>query len=149
MGMLAKRKKRRDTGGIPTASTSDVAFLLLIFFIVMPMKTDEIGISLVLPGKSQNTNKVNVAMKNVAVIKVLPSDGVLFDGAPIRLPRHPERGPRAAPLQPQDGGDPRDPSPRPLRHDGGLSRRSEALRSQEILPEDDGAVRHEVRAYNR
>ncbi len=85
MGMLAKRKKRRDTGGIPTASTSDVAFLLLIFFIVMPMKTDEIGISLVLPGKSQNTNKVNVAMKNVAVIKVLPSDGVLFDGAPIRL----------------------------------------------------------------
>jgi len=67
------------------ASTSDVAFLLLVFFIVMPMKTDEIGISLVLPGKSNVNDTAKVNLKNVATIRVLPSNGILFDEQPVRL----------------------------------------------------------------
>lgn len=86
MGVLAKRKKKRDGGEIPMASTSDVAFLLLIFFIVMPMKADEIGISLVLPGKAKDrTDTARVSQKNVATIRVLPSNMILFDEQPVRL----------------------------------------------------------------
>ncbi|HPF34538.1 MAG TPA: biopolymer transporter ExbD [Candidatus Krumholzibacteria bacterium] len=86
MGVLAKRKKKRDGGEIPMASTSDVAFLLLIFFIVMPMKADEIGISLVLPGKSNNkTDTAKVSQKNVAVIRVTANNAILFDEQPVRL----------------------------------------------------------------
>ncbi len=85
MGVLSKRKKSRGTSEIPMASTSDVAFLLLVFFIVMPMKTDEIGISLVLPGKSKTNETAKVNLKNVTTIRVLPGNGLLFDDQPVRL----------------------------------------------------------------
>ena len=85
MGILAKRKKRREMGEIPMSSTSDVAFLLLIFFIVMPMKQDEIGISLVLPGKKDQTTQVNIAQSNVATIRVHSNGAMTLDDAPIRL----------------------------------------------------------------
>ncbi len=86
MGVLSKRKKSRAQGEIPMSSTSDVAFLLLIFFIVMPMKADEIGISLVLPGKAKNTqDSARVSQKNVATIRVLPNNSILFDSQPVRL----------------------------------------------------------------
>lgn len=85
MGILAKRKKKREMGEIPMSSTSDVAFLLLIFFIVMPMKQDEIGISLVLPGKKDKTEPVNIAQSNVATIRVFPNGAMTLDDAPIRL----------------------------------------------------------------
>lgn len=85
MGVLSKRKKSRGTSEIPMASTSDVAFLLLVFFIVMPMKTDEIGISLVLPGKSKSNDSAKVNQKNVTTIRVLPSNGILFNEQPVRL----------------------------------------------------------------
>lgn len=85
MGVLSKRKKNRGNAEIPMASTSDVAFLLLVFFIVMPMKADEIGISLVLPGKADKSQTAKVNQKNVATIKVTPSGQILFDGRPIQL----------------------------------------------------------------
>lgn len=87
MGVLSKRKKRRDVGEIPTSSTSDVAFLLLIFFIVMPMKSDEIGLSMVLPGKATAESTVRVRQSNVATIRVLASNALTFDDAPVPLSR--------------------------------------------------------------
>ena len=66
MGVLAKRKKNRGTNEIPMASTSDVAFLLLVFFIVMPMKQEEIGLSLVLPGKKTKETTVKIKQSHVA-----------------------------------------------------------------------------------
>ncbi len=85
MGVLAKRKKNRASAEIPMASTSDVAFLLLVFFIVMPMKADEIGISLVLPAKSEKTDDIKLKESDVASIRVLPSGQILFNGRPIQL----------------------------------------------------------------
>ena len=85
MGVLSKRKKNRGNSEIPMASTSDVAFLLLVFFIVMPMKTEEIGISLVLPGKTNKQDTAKVSQKNVATIKVTQSGRIMFDGQPIQL----------------------------------------------------------------
>lgn len=87
MGVLSKRKKRRDVGEIPTSSTSDVAFLLLIFFIVMPMKSDEIGLSMVLPGKATAESTVRVRQSNVATIRVLAGNTLTFEDAPIALSR--------------------------------------------------------------
>ncbi|MBC8423753.1 biopolymer transporter ExbD [bacterium] len=84
MGILAKRKKARAMGEIPMSSTSDVAFLLLIFFIVMPMKQDEIGISLVLPGKAK-ADKVNIAQSNVATIRVHQNGALSLDDARVQL----------------------------------------------------------------
>lgn len=72
-------------GEIPMSSTSDVAFLLLIFFIVMPMKQDEIGISLVLPGKKSDSQPVNIAQSNVATIRIHANGSILLDDVPIRL----------------------------------------------------------------
>ncbi|MDO9694879.1 MAG: biopolymer transporter ExbD [Candidatus Latescibacteria bacterium] len=87
MGVLSKRKKRRDVGEIPTASTSDVAFLLLIFFIVMPMKSDEIGLSMVLPGKATAESTVRVRQSNVATIRVLANNALTFEDTPVALSR--------------------------------------------------------------
>jgi len=87
VGVLSKRKKRRDVGEIPTSSTSDVAFLLLIFFIVMPMKSDEIGLSMVLPGKATAESTVRVRQSNVATIRVLAGNTLTFEDAPIALSR--------------------------------------------------------------
>ena len=87
MGVLSKRKKRRDVGEIPTASTSDVAFLLLIFFIVMPMKSDEIGLSMVLPAKATAESTVRVRASNVVTIRVLANNTLTFDDTPIALSR--------------------------------------------------------------
>ncbi|MBU0742834.1 biopolymer transporter ExbD [bacterium] len=84
MGILAKRKRKRAMGEIPMASTSDVAFLLLIFFIVMPMKQDEIGISLVLPGKTAQPT-VRIRQSNVATIRVHADHHLTLDNQPVRL----------------------------------------------------------------
>lgn len=71
-------------GEIPMSSTSDVAFLLLVFFIVMPMKSDEIGLSMVLPGKAESST-VKVKQSNVATIKILANNSITFSGDAIRL----------------------------------------------------------------
>jgi len=85
VGILAKRKRKRGMGEIPMSSTSDVAFLLLIFFIVMPMKQDEIGISLVLPGKADKTEIAKIKLTNVATIRVHANHSLSLDGAAVRL----------------------------------------------------------------
>ena len=85
MGIMAKRKKKRDMGEIPMSSTSDVAFLLLVFFIVMPMKSDEIGLSMVLPAKASKESTVKVKQSNVATIKILANNSITFAGNPVRL----------------------------------------------------------------
>jgi len=85
LGILAKRKRKRSMGEIPMASTSDVAFLLLIFFIVMPMKQDEIGISLVLPGRSKTDQPIALAQSNVATIRVHQNGAITLDDARVQL----------------------------------------------------------------
>ncbi len=47
MGILIERSRRSDR--IPTSSMADIAFLLLIFFLVTTVFDEEKGLSLVLP----------------------------------------------------------------------------------------------------
>jgi biopolymer transport protein ExbD len=55
------------------------------FFIVMPMKSEEIGIAMVLPGKSKQDTTVKVKQSNVATIRVLASNAITVDHQPVTL----------------------------------------------------------------
>lgn len=70
---LMKRKAKSDSGEIPTASTADIAFLLLIFFLVTTVFDEERGLSIVLP---EETEEVEVSQRNVLHLIVRPDGWV-------------------------------------------------------------------------
>ncbi len=87
MGLM-KRKKKGALGEIPMASTSDVAFLLLIFFIVTTIFAAEQGLTLVLPGKQKDkTDIVKVKESNIATLFVQADNSVTLDNKPIVINR--------------------------------------------------------------
>jgi biopolymer transport protein ExbD len=79
-------RRKRESPEIPLASTADVAFLLLIFFIATTVFSIDEGLPLILPARGASVVKVSV--KNVVRIvvhedgrvtvdkKVVPIDGV-------------------------------------------------------------------------
>jgi len=85
MGLM-KKKKKQPLGELTMASTSDVAFLLLIFFIVTTIFAAEQGLTLVLPGKQkEKTDVVKVKQSNIATLFVQANDSVTLDGKPIQI----------------------------------------------------------------
>lgn len=71
--MALMKKKNRPAGEIPTSSMADIAFLLLVFFLVTTVFDEERGLSIVLP-EAENT--VEVSAKNILFLMVQP-DGVV------------------------------------------------------------------------
>ncbi len=71
--MAVFRKKERVSGEIPTASMADIAFLLLIFFLVTTVFDEERGLAIVLPEQQE---QVKVSQKNVLHMVIRP-DGVV------------------------------------------------------------------------
>jgi len=85
MGLM-KKKKKEALGELTMASTSDVAFLLLIFFIVTTIFAAEQGLTLVLPGKQkQQDDIVKVKESNIATIVVQESNTVTLDRKHIEI----------------------------------------------------------------
>jgi len=78
------KKKKRQPPEIPLASTADVAFLLLIFFIATTVFSMEEGLTVLLPTKGSKIVKVNV--KNVARIVADENGSVTIDKEPIAIP---------------------------------------------------------------
>lgn len=69
------RRKRKDLGGIPTASMSDVAFLLLVFFLSTTKFDIKKGLGIVLPAVSSDTQK-KVKLKDDNLTKIwIDKDG--------------------------------------------------------------------------
>ena len=69
------RRKRKDLGGIPTASMSDVAFLLLVFFLSTTKFDIKKGLGIVLPAVSDATAK-KVKLKDENLSKIwIDKDG--------------------------------------------------------------------------
>ena len=68
MAML--RKKSRASGDIPTSSMADIAFLLLIFFLVTTIFDEEKGLSIVLPEQGVETE---VSQSNILHLTVQPN----------------------------------------------------------------------------
>jgi len=77
------RKKERDREAeIPQGSLADIAFLLLIFFLVTTTIDMDKGLSLVLPAEGQQTE---VAKKNISNLLVNAQGQILLDEKPIKL----------------------------------------------------------------
>lgn len=71
--MAIMRKKNRVSGEIPTSSMADIAFLLLIFFLVTTVFDEERGLSIVLPEPAE---EVEVSQKNILHLFVDPNGAV-------------------------------------------------------------------------
>ncbi len=54
---MIKKKKKRDLAGIPTASMSDVAFLLLVFFLTTTKFDIKKGLNLMLPEPNKDAGE--------------------------------------------------------------------------------------------
>jgi biopolymer transport protein ExbD len=68
--MALMKKKNRVGGEIPTSSMADIAFLLLIFFLVTTVFEEEKGLQIVLPEAQE---QVEVSQKNILHIVVQPN----------------------------------------------------------------------------
>jgi biopolymer transport protein ExbD len=75
-------KKRRDLQEINSSSMADIAFLLLVFFLVTTTISMDKGISLVLPSEG---NEMEVNKINIVNILVNESGKVLLDDKPTKL----------------------------------------------------------------
>ena len=73
------KKPRRPTEEINSSSMADIAFLLLVFFLVTTTISMDKGISLVLPSEG---NELEVNRKNIVTILMNESGKVLLDDKP-------------------------------------------------------------------
>ena len=78
--MLKKKKER--SAEIPTGSLADIAFLLLIFFLVTTTIDTDKGLSLTLPDKGQETQ---VRSQNITNILINASGQVMLSEQPIQV----------------------------------------------------------------
>lgn len=67
---VLNNKKSKVSDEVPTSSMADIAFLLLIFFLVTTVFPKDRGLAIVLPEESE---QVEVNQKNILHIVVLPS----------------------------------------------------------------------------
>jgi biopolymer transport protein ExbD len=81
--MKRLQAKSRPTTEFSAASMSDIAFLLLIFFLVTTIFALEMGIPLVLPGKQSSDVKVN--RKNILEVKAYPNGAVVIEDNQVPL----------------------------------------------------------------
>ncbi len=76
-------KKRRFKGGeIPTSSMADIAFLLLIFFLVTTTIDTDKGLGIVLPAEG---TEVEVKKDNILNCLINSQGKVLLGGDPIKI----------------------------------------------------------------
>lgn len=86
--MLVERKRDRDIG-IPTATLPDIAFLLLIFFLVTTTIDLDKGIPLTLPERGAGLARINP--ENISNILINAQNEVLLDNEPVLIPEIMER----------------------------------------------------------
>ena len=77
------RTRSRPSDDIPAASMSDIAFLLLIFFLVTTIFAVEKGIPLILPGQQSTT--VKVKRKDILVVQAHANGSIVVDKEAVRL----------------------------------------------------------------
>jgi biopolymer transport protein ExbD len=79
---MLKRRKIKFAGDVNSASMSDIAFLLLIFFLVTTIFAVERGIPMLLPGDGPVKK---VSRKNLVTVHVYPNGTVTLDNHQIPL----------------------------------------------------------------
>ena len=79
---MGKIKRRFRGGEIPTSSMADIAFLLLIFFLVTTTIDIDKGLGLVLPPEGET---IEINKKNILNCLINSSGMVLLGGEPVNL----------------------------------------------------------------
>ena len=77
---MGKIKRRFKGGEIPTSSMADIAFLLLIFFLVTTTIDIDKGLGLVLPAEGET---IEIKKKNILNCLINSSGMVLLGGEPV------------------------------------------------------------------
>lgn len=86
------KKRNRDDAEIPSSSLADIAFLLLIFFLLVTTIDIDTGIGLVLPpAPDENVEPPPVQERNLLNILVNQQGQVLLDNEPTPVPQVKER----------------------------------------------------------
>jgi biopolymer transport protein ExbD len=76
-----KKKRRFQRGEIPTASMADIAFLLLIFFLVTTTIDMDKGLGIILPAEGE---EIEIKKDNILNCLINSSGNVLLGGEPIK-----------------------------------------------------------------
>ena len=79
------KKKKLPEATIPTSSMADIAFLLLIFFLVATVIDVDSGIGMTLPEYVEDVETVEVPKDRMAALLINENGDVLLDGQPISL----------------------------------------------------------------
>ncbi len=79
------KKKKIAEAAIPTSSMADIAFLLLLFFLVATVIDVDTGIGLTLPEYVEDINNVKVPKSRMAAILINANGDVLLDNKPISV----------------------------------------------------------------
>ncbi len=81
--MKKLQARSRPSTEFSASAMSDIAFLLLIFFLVTTIFALEQGIPLILPG--QQSDNVKVKRKNILVVKAHANNSITIDKDPVPL----------------------------------------------------------------
>jgi biopolymer transport protein ExbD len=65
-------EKKKSKPNIPTASMGDIAFLIIIFFMVSTVFTRDKGLKMMLPEKTEEQGKIMVKPENIITIAINP-----------------------------------------------------------------------------
>ena len=79
---MIQRRQRRVPPEIPTASMADIAFLLIVFFLVTTTMYQDKGLSLVLPPVAESKE---VKQKNICNIWINAKDEIVFYEPPNKI----------------------------------------------------------------
>lgn len=80
---MLKEKRKKDTGTIPTSSMADIAFLLLIFFLVTTTINTDKGIGMILPKWG---DQLDVPKENIVNVLINPAGEVMIAEDPTPIP---------------------------------------------------------------
>ena len=79
---MAKQKRRFKGGEIPTSSMADIAFLLLIFFLVTTTIDMDKGLGMVLPAEGE---EIEINKKNILNCLINSTGNVLLGGEAVDI----------------------------------------------------------------
>jgi biopolymer transport protein ExbD len=84
--MAKKRKSKRPTEEVNSSSMADIAFLLLIFFLVTTTIVNEKGVRFVLPKKVENvTEDLKIPERNMLKVLLNSSNKMLVGGQVVSI----------------------------------------------------------------
>ena len=79
---MSLRERKARVGAIPEGGMADIAFLLLVFFLVTTTIDMDKGIGIILPAEGQ---EVEINKKNILNLLISSSGNVLLGGEPIAI----------------------------------------------------------------